>query len=174
MPPYALVLIRVLATLVVAFVAARAARLVIGRFVRRIDGSATDTAPLYRVKRAQTLGSLLRTVAGVGIWVVAVIVALSQTGVEIGPLVAAAGVGGIAIGLGAQTLVGDVISGFLLLIENQFDVGDVVQAGGVTGTIEEVTLRTTVLRDLDGRRHVVPNGEIRVTSNLTRRAATAG
>jgi small conductance mechanosensitive channel len=168
MPSYVLLLIRVLGTLVVAFAASRGARILIGRFVNRMGGSALDTAPLMRQKRAQTVGSLLKAVAAVGVWVVGLIVVLGQVGVDVGPLVAAAGVGGVAIGFGAQTLVRDLIAGFFLLVENQYDVGDVVQAADVGGTVEEVSLRTTVLRGLDGKRHVVPNGEIRVTSNLTK------
>ena len=168
MPSYAWMLVRVAATLVAAFLAARAVRLLVARFVHRIGGSVADTAPLLRVKRAQTLGGLLRAGASMGIWVIAMMVVLGQVGVDIGPLVAAAGVGGVALGFGAQTLVRDLIAGFFLLVENHYDVGDVVEAGGASGTVEEISLRTTVLRNLDGRRHVVPNGEIRVTSNLTK------
>jgi small conductance mechanosensitive channel len=86
----------------------------------------------------------------------------------VAPLIAAAGIGGIAIGFGAQTLVKDVISGFFVLLENQYDVGDVVRLGEFSGTVERVDLRTTTLRDIDGLRHVVPNGEIRISTNYTR------
>jgi len=168
MPSYAWMLVRVAATLVAAFLAARAVRLLVARFVHRIGGSVADTAPLLRVKRAQTLGGLLRAGASMGIWVIAMMVVLGQVGVDIGPLVAAAGVGGVALGFGAQTLVRDLIAGFFLLVENHYDVGDVVEAGGASGTVEEISLRTTVLRNLEGRRHVVPHGEIRVTSNVNK------
>ncbi len=88
--------------------------------------------------------------------------------VDVGPLLASAGIVGLAIGFGAQTLVKDVINGFFILMENQFDVGDVVKISGVSGTVEHLTLRRTVLRDGDGTLHNVPNSEIKVVSNLTR------
>jgi small-conductance mechanosensitive channel len=93
---------------------------------------------------------------------------LGAAGVEIGPLIAAAGIGGIAIGFGAQSLVKDFFSGFFMVMERQFDVGDVVEVAGVGGVVESLGLRTTVVRSLDGSRHVVPNGEIRVTTNHTK------
>jgi len=104
----------------------------------------------------------------VAIWVVAIITGLSEAGVRIGPMLAAAGIGGIALGFGAQSFVKDVISGFFVIAEGQYDVGDVIEIGGVSGMVEQVGIRATVLRDLHGRRHVVPNGEIRVTTNHTK------
>jgi len=93
---------------------------------------------------------------------------LPVLGINMGPLLASAGIAGLAIGFGAQTLVKDVINGFFILLENQFDVGDVVRLGGVTGTVELLTLRRTMLRDADGTLHTIPNSEIRLVSNLTR------
>jgi small conductance mechanosensitive channel len=87
---------------------------------------------------------------------------------DIGPLIAGAGVAGLAIGFGAQSLVKDVITGFFILLEDQIRVGDVVEAGGVSGLVESMNLRTTVLRDLQGRVHVIPNGEIKVVTNMTK------
>ena len=88
--------------------------------------------------------------------------------INIGPLVASAGIVGLAIGFGAQTLVKDVINGFFILMENQFDVGDTIRISGVSGTVEQLTLRRTLLRDIDGTVHNIPNSEIKVVSNLTR------
>ena len=93
---------------------------------------------------------------------------LGQLGLDIGPAVAGLGVVGIAVGFGAQSLVRDYLNGALILIENQFGKGDVVRVAGVAGTVEDFTLRRTTLRDLDGVVHTVPNGEIKVASNLTR------
>jgi small conductance mechanosensitive channel len=88
--------------------------------------------------------------------------------INIGPLLASAGVAGLAIGFGAQTLVHDVITGFFVLMENQYDLGDTVRVGGVKGTVELMTLRRTVLRDADGTVHTIPNSQITIVSNLTR------
>ncbi len=94
--------------------------------------------------------------------------ALREIGLDITPLLAGAGVAGLAIGFGAQSLIKDVISGFVILMEDQFHVGDVIQAAGVSGQVENITLRVTSVRDLQGRVHFVPNGEIKVVSNLTK------
>jgi small conductance mechanosensitive channel len=119
-------------------------------------------------KRAQTLSSFFVNTGIVLIWVVAGFMILSELGADIGPLLAGAGVIGIAVGLGAQSLIKDLIGGLFILLENQYRVGDVVNVAGIGGLVEEINLRRTVLRDLDGIVHVVPNGEIRVASNFTK------
>jgi len=166
MPDYADTLIRVAAVLVVALVLTRAAVWLAARIRSKIDGGEATSTP--RAKRAHTLAGIVRMVCVIVIWLVAVFTLLSQAGVAVGPLLAAAGVGGIALGLGAQSLVRDLIAGFFILAEHQFDVGDVIEVAGVSGRVENVGLRTTILRNLDGRRHVVPNGEIRISTNTTK------
>lgn len=121
--------------------------------------------------RAQQLNTLAGVIKGVGIFLIffsALIQVLGVLNIDVKPLIASAGVVGLAIGFGAQTLVKDVINGFFILIENQYDVGDVVKVDGVQGTVENMTLRRTVLRDADGTVHTVPNSQITVVSNLTR------
>jgi small-conductance mechanosensitive channel len=118
-------------------------------------------------KRAQTLSSVVTQGAAIFIVVVALFMILSEVGLDITPLLAGAGVAGIAIGFAAQNFIKDLIGGFLIIFENQFDVGDVIKVADVTGGVEEVNLRRTLLRDLDGILHIVPNGEIRVASNYT-------
>lgn len=119
-------------------------------------------------KRSKTLvNACLRTVEVV-LFLVALLMVLPELSVNIGALLAGVGIAGIAIGFGAQALVRDTITGLFILIENQFGIGDVVTVAGVTGRVEEVNLRRTVLRDLDGVVHSVPNSEIRVASNYTR------
>jgi small conductance mechanosensitive channel len=93
---------------------------------------------------------------------------LRELGLDITPLIAGAGVAGVALGLGAQTLVRDVIGGFLILLEDQFAVGDTIQVGDIGGAVEKMTLRATFLRDMEGTLHVIPNGEMRIVSNLTK------
>jgi small conductance mechanosensitive channel len=119
-------------------------------------------------KRSATLVNAFLRTAEVVLAVVVLLMVLPELSVNIGALLAGVGIAGIAIGFGAQTLVRDTLNGMFILIENQFGIGDVVTVAGVTGRVEEVNLRRTVLRDLDGVVHSVPNSEIRVSSNYTR------
>jgi small-conductance mechanosensitive channel len=119
-------------------------------------------------KRAQTLGSILRHALLVIICFIAVLMVLGELGIQLGPLLATAGIGALAVGFGAQSLVKDVISGFFIILENQYRIGDVIEAAGVSGLVESVSLRRTVLRDLEGKVHTIPNGEIKIVSNLSK------
>lgn len=118
-------------------------------------------------KRAGTLVKLLFQGARVLIWVTAILIVLRELGIEIAPILASAGVAGVALGFGAQNLVRDLIAGFFMLLENQVRVGDVVIANGTGGLVEEVNLRTLVLRDVAGVKHFFPNGTITTLSNVT-------
>ncbi len=121
--------------------------------------------------RARQLRTLANVIYSVGLFVVVFLAAMQLLpifGIDVKPLLASAGIAGLAIGFGAQTLVKDVINGFFILIEDQFHLGDVVRLGGITGTVEDLTLRRTVLRDADGALHFVPNSEIKIVANLTR------
>lgn len=138
--------------------------------LRRIDRS-LGTAPgliTPQEQRTRTLLSLLRSVGLVIIGVMTLFMVLGALGVELGPLLAGAGVVGLAVSFGAQSLVKDVISGLFMLFENQFGVGDVIRIEGVSGAVEQMTLRIVVLRDVHGVVHIVPNGQITKVSNLTR------
>jgi len=119
-------------------------------------------------KRTMTLGSIVRYTFTIVIIIVALMTILKELGIEIGPILAAAGIVGLAVGFGAQSLVKDVISGFFILLEDQIRVGDVVQIAGKSGLVEKVHLRTTILRDLAGNVHYVPNGQIDVVTNMTK------
>jgi small-conductance mechanosensitive channel len=119
-------------------------------------------------KRAKTLASVVRHLATVVILTVASITILDQLGVEIGPVLAAAGIAGLAVGFGAQSLVKDVINGFFILLEDQIRVGDVIQVAGQGGVVEKVNLKMTILRDLAGNVHYVPNGSIDLVTNMTK------
>jgi small-conductance mechanosensitive channel len=122
-------------------------------------------------KRTNTLVSIFRGVARVFIVVIGIMMILSEVGVDIVPVLAGFGIAGIAIGFGAQYLIRDLIAGTFIILENQYRVGDVARVADIAGVVEEVTLRKTVLRDLDGIVHHVPNGEIRTASNFTRHFA---
>ena len=124
--------------------------------------------PGFRAQQVRTLASVINSVAVVVIVFVAALMTLAQLGLHLEPLLASAGIAGLAIGFGAQTLVHDVINGFFILLENQFDIGDAVRLAGVKGTVEAMSLRRTILRDDDGTLHMVPNSEIKIVSNMTR------
>ena len=162
---------RVLFILLVAFVSARILRRVIRRvrssslrvMLRHADGSVVELE-----KRAQTIGGIIQKAAAGLLWSVAIVMALREIGFDVTPILAGAGVVGLAVGFGAQNLVRDVISGLFMLLENQIRVGDVVMINGTGGLVEEINLRTTVLRSPDGAVHIFPNGTITALSNLTR------
>jgi len=119
-------------------------------------------------KRTKTLVGVFMTAGKISIGIIIVFMILSELDIPIGPALASLGIVGVAVGFGAQWLIRDLIAGTFILMENQYRVGDVIRVAGVAGGVEEVSLRKTVLRDLDGIVHNVPNGEIRVASNFTR------
>ncbi|MFC1564473.1 mechanosensitive ion channel family protein [candidate division KSB1 bacterium] len=119
-------------------------------------------------KRIETLRSILNYILTISILILSAIIILSELGIDIGPILAAAGILGLAVGFGAQNLVKDIISGFFILIEDQIRVGDVVQISGKSGLVEKVNLRMTILRDVAGSVHYVRNGDIDVVTNMTK------
>lgn len=119
-------------------------------------------------KREDTLIRVFHGTVGVGIWLVGAMMILSEIGINIGPLIAAAGIAGVALGFGGQYLIRDVIAGLFIIVENQYRVGDVACLDDTCGLVEDVNLRLTILRDLDGVVHHVPNGEIKKASNLSK------
>jgi len=119
-------------------------------------------------KRAHTLSGFIITATGIVIVIVAIFMVLSEIGIDITPLLAGAGVAGIAIGFGAQSLIRDFLSGIFIILEDQYRKGDVVRIAGIAGLVEDVNLRRTVLRDLDGIVHSIPNGEVKTASNYTK------
>lgn len=144
--------------------------LVLRLITRKLSAYARrDTLPSHiRAQQLRTVASLANSAGSAVILFVALMQCLQTVGINIGPLLASAGVAGLAIGFGAQTLVHDTINGFFILMENQYDLGDIVRVGGVKGTVELMTLRRTVLRDADGTVHTIPNSQITIVSNLTR------
>jgi small conductance mechanosensitive channel len=136
---------------------------------RRIERAVDDGDPrltTIREKRGLTIAQLLRTV-GRGLVVLLGLLLTLNLFIEIGPLLAGAGILGLAVSFGAQSLVKDFLSGFFFLLENQFAIGDVIEAGGKVGVVEQITLRIVVLRDVEGVRHIIPNSEIKAVSNRT-------
>lgn len=131
-------------------------------------GEASETIPGATRQRVRTLVSVVSTIAVGLIWFLVILVSLGQVGVNIAPILAGAGVVGLAVGFGAQNLVRDLVSGFFLILENQVRVGDVAIINGTGGLVEQITFRTVVLRDLSAVVHVFPNGAINTLSNVTK------
>ena len=158
---------RLLLLLLLAFAATRFAGSVIRRAELEIaDGS--DYRAEERRKRAQTLGATFQRFFSILIWSAAALMALRELDVDITPVLAGAGIIGLAVGFGAQTLVKDIISGLFLIAEDQVRIGDVVEINGIGGGVEQINLRTIVLRDLEGVVHVISNGDIRMLSNKSK------
>jgi len=157
---------RIVAILLVAFVLSRLLKLVAKHFSEL--GNRQGLPSSVRSQQIRTLSSVIYSIGLFVILFIAAMQILALLGVNMGPLLASAGVAGIAIGFGAQTLVKDFINGFFILAENQYDIGDTVKIAGVQGVVENMTLRKTVLRDADGTVHTVPSSDIQVVSNLTR------
>lgn len=156
--------LRILLTFLVAWLALRTIHAVGVRIVRR----ATDKDPARvseEERRAQTFAAILDYAARVLVFAVAGLVVLNEVGTDITPFVTGAGIAGVALGFGAQSLVKDVLAGVFILTEEHFRVGDVVEIAGKSGQVERVNLRTTFVRDLDGAMHIVPNGQITVATN---------
>lgn len=160
-----------LALIVLLVIAAgRGLRVIARQVEKRFERTSANPEQFARL---QTLVQAAHGATWVLILVVAGLMALHALGIDIPPLLAGVGVAGLALSLGAQTLIKDYIGGVLILIENQFTIGDVVKVNDVAGGVERITLRVTQLRDLEGRLHLVPNGDIRTVSNLTAEWARA-
>ncbi len=174
--------LRILVILLVAFIASHLVRRSIRRFTDAISGTVAsprvdklrNQAPaalrppsgsVRAAARAQTIGSVLRSVSTAVIYTIAIVTILGELGVALGPLVASVGIVGIAVGFGSQSLVKDFVSGIFMLVEDQYGVGDIVDVGEASGVVEAVGLRTTRLRDVNGTVWYVPNGHIARVAN---------
>jgi moderate conductance mechanosensitive channel len=166
----AVVALRIVVLLVVTWLGFRFIRIGKNLFEKRVVEKAED--PSRRARLATLLDATVRTLQLLLLFAVCMM-ALMVVGIDIGPMIAAAGVAGLAISLGAQTLIKDFIGGVLILLEDQFRVGDVVRVQSTEGTVERMSLRASYLRDGDGRLWIVPNGEVRIASNATRDWARA-
>ncbi|MBD3370889.1 mechanosensitive ion channel [Candidatus Fermentibacteria bacterium] len=162
-------LLRIVFILVLAWISRMGLRRLLNGLQRRLEKRhQTDgEAPSEATKRVETIMKLIRQAVSVAFWGIVSLILLGEIGVDIGPILASAGIIGLAVGFGAQNLVKDVISGLFLLLENQVRVGDVAIINGTGGLVEQVNFRTIVLRDLAGVVHVFPNGSINSLSNMT-------
>ncbi|MBI4888267.1 MAG: mechanosensitive ion channel family protein [Acidobacteria bacterium] len=159
--------LRIAGLLAAAFVLVRIGRAAARRFEHDM-GRGTGPDALERAKRARTLGRILQKALSIVVIGMAGLMVLREVGVDITPVLTGAGIAGLAIGFGAQTLVRDVISGFFLIAENQVRVGDVAVVNGQSGLVEQVNLRTIVLRDEAGAVHIIPSGEVKTLANMSK------
>src|SRR4051812_11338808 len=150
----------------------RAARIVIARLERRV-GYAHIERDLEWQRRASTLGGILTRLVTASVWFLAILMLLRELTIDVVPILTGAGIAGLAIGFGAQNLVRDVISGFFLILEDQVRIGDLARINGVGGTVEQINLRTIVLRDGEGAVQVFPNGTITALANLSKQFSYA-
>lgn len=162
------IIVIVVASLVITRLTLGTIRRILGAMQSRAEAEASFDKSAEIAKRFTTLKSLAGYVVKGFVLAVGGLLVLEQLGVNVGPAIAGLGVVGIALAFGSQAIVRDFFSGILILIENQYSVGDAVDIAGASGVVEEITLRRTVLRDTDGVVHSVPNGEVKVASNRTR------
>ncbi len=159
--------LRIVFIVIAAFIVVRLSTFITRRVERMFEDADPDTMS-ERERQAATLGKVLRNLIRLVVWGIALITILRELGIDIAPLLAGVGIAGLAIGFGAQSLVKDILAGIFVLAEDQYNVGDVIKAAGVSGLVEKVTLRATILRDLEGNVHTIPNGVIDVVTNMTK------
>jgi len=152
----------------VALILIRLLRWTTSRAATWTNNTGDETHDLQRRQQVQTMATVLNSLGAVLIGALAAATALREFGLDVRPTLAGAGILGITIGLGAQNLIRDVLNGAFILFDNQFGIGDVIRTNGITGQVETMTLRRTVIRDGEGAAHSIPNGEIRIVANLTR------
>lgn len=157
---------KLLALLLVAFILTRLLTIATRKIVELSRRKADH--PAIRAQQITTVVGVIRSAGIFTIVLVTLMQVLLVFNINVAPLLASAGIAGLAIGFGAQTLVKDVINGFFILAENQFEVGDSIKTAGVQGVVEEITMRRTILRDADGTLHIVPNSNMQIVSNMTR------
>ncbi len=160
--------LKILAILIGAFLIRRFARVVIEKIMRKAVVADSFLSPEAEKKREDTLIAVFEGTFRAIIWIVAALMIIAELGVNIGPLLAGAGVIGLAIGFGAQYIIRDFFTGLFIILENQYRVGDVVCVKDKCGTVENINLRMTILRDADGAVHHIPNGEIKIATNKTK------
>ena len=141
---------------------------IVARTVRRMVAHSSFISEIEEKKREDTIIKISENFFGIFIWIAAIFGILHQVGVPIGPLITGAGIIGVAVGFGSQSLIKDIITGLFIIVENQFRIGDFVCVDKYCGTVEDMTIRITKLRELDGTIHYIPNGEIKVASNKSK------
>jgi small conductance mechanosensitive channel len=148
-------------------------RAAVHRVVVGVSGDASDGVDGPPTKqraeaRAGSIGSVLAGSAGIAVWTISIITVLGIAGIEVAPMIAGAGIAGVALGFGAQNVIRDTVAGLFILVEDQFGIGDVIEVDGVSGTVEAISLRATQVRSVNGTLWFVPNGQINQMGNMTK------
>ncbi|MDX9772077.1 MAG: mechanosensitive ion channel family protein [Bacteroidales bacterium] len=160
--------IRILLIVIISFLLDRILQRIIARAIRISVKSDENTTPEAEKKREDTLIRIFSGALNMVIFVIALMMILGEVGIEVGPLIAGAGIVGLAVGFGGQYLIRDIITGLFLMLENQYRIGDVVDIEGLSGAVQDISLRKTTLRNLDGTVHHIPHGSITKVSNLSK------
>jgi len=160
--------IKIAIIIIAAYVVLHSIGVLIEKFIRRVIAPDHFLGKEAEKKREDTLIRIFSTSAAIIIWIIASLMVMQEVGIAIGPLLAAAGIAGLAFGFGGQYLIRDLISGLFIIMENQYRISDVVCFGETCGLVEDISLRMTTLRDLDGTVHHVPHGEVKTVSNLSK------
>jgi small-conductance mechanosensitive channel len=158
---------RVLLLLFLGITMEVAVRVLVPRMTAKVSQRASQMIDLERRQRSATVVKFSMSAVRLVIWTIIFVSLLGEVNINIGPLLAGAGVAGAALAFGAQNIIKDYLAGFFIMLENQYTLGDVVRIGALSGTVEEITMRITVLRGVDGAMHVIPNGTIQAVSNMT-------
>ncbi len=160
--------IQILIVIVAALVVGKISKIVVERIIKKTIRTSKYESKAAEEQRENTLILVFNYAFNIILIVIVVLTILSEVGVDIGPLIAGAGIVGVAVGFGGQYFIRDIIAGFFIILENQYRVGDVVEINNKGGLVEDITLRLTVIRDLDGVVHSIPNGEITYSSNMSK------
>ncbi len=160
--------IKIMIIIVVTWIILRFMNGILSRLIRKMIVSKAYGSKSEEIKRENTLIKISKNFFGILVWVIATITILTELGVPLTPLITGAGILGVAIGFGSQSLVKDIITGLFIIAENQFRLGDYVCVGDYCGTVEDITLRITKLRNIDGTIHYIPNSEIKIASNMSK------
>lgn len=163
--------VKILFIVIATYILQRFGLSFINRIIRKVVSSNTHASDLAKAKREGTLIRIFATTLKIVLWLVSGLMILQELGVAIAPILAAAGIAGIALGFGGQYLIRDLISGLFIILENQYRMGDIVCFGDTCGLVEDITLRMTTLRNLDGTVHHIPHGEVTQVSNLSKQFA---
>lgn len=158
---------RILIVIILCLVVIRIVRILTARMEKLVDDG-DDSVTTAKEQRARTLSSIINNATRVIVALVGGMMVLQEIGFQVGPLIAGVGIFGLAVGFGAQNLVRDVVTGFFIILENQYCVGDVIKVCGIGGLVEDINLRVTTLRDIEGVVHYIPNGQIDAVSNMTK------
>jgi small conductance mechanosensitive channel len=162
--------LKILAILIIGLICQKLLRVVIKRIIQTMTKLAPGVRDgRIRERRVMTLSNVFIRTTNIVLWMIIILMVLSEIGLNITPILTGAGILGLAIGFGAKDLVANMINGLFILVEDQYTEGDEVKIAGLEGTVQKISLRTTILKDKEGVEHIIPNGQIKTVSNLSKK-----